>query len=69
VTGLDASAIGAVAFENGIPLDELSPRRASLEAAFMELTRDSVEFRAGSGSASPATDITELARELAGKAQ
>ena len=46
VTGLDAPAIGAIAFEQGIPLDELSPRRASLEAAFMELTHDSVEFRA-----------------------
>jgi ABC-2 type transport system ATP-binding protein len=69
VTGLDAGAIGAAAFEHGIPLDELSPRRASLEAAFMELTRDSVEFRAGSGSATADTDVTQFARELAGKAE
>jgi ABC-2 type transport system ATP-binding protein len=69
VTGLDAGAIGAIAFEHGIPLDELSPRRASLEDAFMELTRDSVEFRAGSGSSTTATNVAEIARELAGKAE
>jgi ABC-2 type transport system ATP-binding protein len=46
VTGLDAPAIGAIAFEHGIPLNELATRRASLEDAFMELTHDSVEFRA-----------------------
>ncbi len=51
VTGLDAAAIGAIAFEQGIPLNELSTQRASLEAAFMELTHDSVEFRADSSSA------------------
>jgi ABC-2 type transport system ATP-binding protein len=69
VTGLDAGTIGAVAFEHGIPLKELSTQRASLEAAFMELTRDSVEFRAGSDSATTATVVTEIARELSGKAE
>jgi len=54
VTGLDVPAIGAIAFEQGIPLNELSTQRASLEAAFMELTHDSVEFRADRG---PTTDI------------
>jgi ABC-2 type transport system ATP-binding protein len=46
VTGLDAGEIGAVAFAQGIALDELTNHWASLETAFMELTRDSVEFRA-----------------------
>jgi len=46
VTGLDAPAIGEIAFEHGIALNELSTQRASLEAAFMELTHDSVEYRA-----------------------
>jgi ABC-2 type transport system ATP-binding protein len=50
VTGLDASLVGAIAFEQGIPLNELSTQRASLEAAFMELTHDSVEYRAELGS-------------------
>jgi ABC-2 type transport system ATP-binding protein len=49
VTGVDAPTIGAIAFEHGIALNELSTQRASLEDAFMELTRDSVEFRAELG--------------------
>ncbi|MFB7337965.1 ABC transporter ATP-binding protein [Streptomyces adustus] len=47
VTGLPAARIGALAFDNGIRLDELTTRTASLEAAFMELTADSVEYPAG----------------------
>jgi len=54
VTGLDAPAIGAIAFEQGIPLNELSLKQASLATAFMELTHDSVEFRADRG---PARDV------------
>ncbi len=54
VTGLDSAEIGAIAFAQGIPLNELSTQRASLEAAFMELTHDSVEYRADRG---PASDI------------
>lgn len=47
VAGLSADRIGALAFENGIRLSELTNRTASLEAAFMELTADSVEYLAG----------------------
>lgn len=50
ITGLDAAAVGSIAFEHGILLNELSTQRASLEEAFMEITRDSVEYRAGSDS-------------------
>ena len=46
VTGLDAAAIGDLARTHGITLHELTPRRASLEEAFMELTHDSVDYRA-----------------------
>jgi ABC-2 type transport system ATP-binding protein len=46
VTGLGMDRIGDLAFDNGIRLHELSPLQASLEQAFMELTRDSVEFHA-----------------------
>lgn len=49
VTGLTAEQIGDVAAENGIRLHELTPQQASLEEAFMELTRDDIEFRAGVG--------------------
>jgi ABC-2 type transport system ATP-binding protein len=44
VAGLPAPAIGDLAGAHGIVLHELSPQSASLEEAFMELTRDSVEF-------------------------
>jgi ABC-2 type transport system ATP-binding protein len=38
--------IGDLAFDNGVRLHELSPLQASLEQAFMELTKDSVEYHA-----------------------
>ena len=46
VTGLESDRIGAVAFEHQIPLYELAPQLASLEEAFMEMTRDAVEYQA-----------------------
>ena len=46
ITGMDAAAVGLIAFEHGILLNELSSQRASLEDAFMEMTRDSVEYHA-----------------------
>jgi ABC-2 type transport system ATP-binding protein len=44
VSGLSARAIGLKAAEHGIALFELSPRTVSLEDAFMDLTRDAVEY-------------------------
>ena len=46
VTGLEAAAIGELAFARGVVLHEITPRTASLEEAYMELTDDSVEYRA-----------------------
>jgi ABC-2 type transport system ATP-binding protein len=46
VRGLSAEQVGDLAFGLGIRLHELAPVRASLEEAFMELTADSVEYRA-----------------------
>ncbi len=45
VIGLTSDEIGDVAAANGIRLHELVPHQASLEDAFMTLTRDSVEYR------------------------
>ncbi|MGI5139224.1 MULTISPECIES: ABC transporter ATP-binding protein [unclassified Streptomyces] len=45
VQGIDAARIGELAHEADVVLHELTPRRASLEEAFMELTRDTVEYR------------------------
>ncbi|MEU1595500.1 ATP-binding cassette domain-containing protein [Streptomyces sp. NPDC005708] len=46
VTGLGSERIGRIAAEHGIALAELTPQQASLEDAFMELTRDAVEYQA-----------------------
>jgi ABC-2 type transport system ATP-binding protein len=46
VRGLDAAAVGEVAFAAGVPLHELTRVTASLEAAYLALTHDEVEFRA-----------------------
>jgi ABC-2 type transport system ATP-binding protein len=44
VGGMASDEIGELAAAHSIVLHELSPRQASLEEAFLELTRDSVEF-------------------------
>jgi len=44
VAGLDSAQIGLVAARAGIALVELTPQHASLEEAFMEITRDALEF-------------------------
>ena len=46
ITGMDSAEVGRLAAAHGIALSELIPVRASLEEAFMELTRDSVEYQA-----------------------
>src|SRR5882757_1495463 len=45
VTGLSSDRIGQIAADHSIALAELTQQQASLEEAFMELTRDSVEFQ------------------------
>ncbi|WP_285499384.1 ATP-binding cassette domain-containing protein [Actinokineospora sp. NBRC 105648] len=49
VTGAKPAVIGNLAAINGLTVDELSPQSASLEDAFMQLTADAVEYRAGAG--------------------
>ncbi len=44
VTGMSGAEVGGLAGAHGIVLHELTPRRASLEDAYLELTGDSVEF-------------------------
>jgi ABC-2 type transport system ATP-binding protein len=51
VRGLEPGQIGEAAHAAGLPLHELTPQRASLEQAYMELTRDAVEYAAGAGVA------------------
>jgi ABC-2 type transport system ATP-binding protein len=47
VTGLGAERIADLVRENGLRLYELTPRRATLEDVYLELTRDAVEHAAG----------------------
>jgi ABC-2 type transport system ATP-binding protein len=46
VHGLTAEQVGDTAVAAGIALHELTPQQASLEEAFMNLTRDDLEFAA-----------------------
>ncbi len=46
VDGLDVAAVGDVAFAVGARVHELTRLTASLEAAYLELTGDDVEYRA-----------------------
>jgi ABC-2 type transport system ATP-binding protein len=50
ITGMDSAEVGKLAAAHGIALSELIPVRASLEEAFMELTRDSVEYQTAGGT-------------------
>jgi ABC-2 type transport system ATP-binding protein len=50
ITGATSDAVGELARANGLSLQELSVQRASLEDRYMELTRDSADYRAGSGN-------------------
>ena len=49
IEGLTAQQVGEIAAANKIVLHELTPVQASLEEAFMELTRDDVEFKSVEG--------------------
>jgi ABC-2 type transport system ATP-binding protein len=44
VSGMPPAAIGDLAAAHGIALHELAPQMGSLEEAFIEMTRDAVEF-------------------------
>jgi ABC-2 type transport system ATP-binding protein len=54
VSGLAAEGVISALSESGVPFSEVSSHRASLEEAYLELTRDSAEFAArpvGGGNA------------------
>jgi ABC-2 type transport system ATP-binding protein len=46
VTGLAAERIVSLLGRDGVPFSEVTAHRATLEEAYMDLTRDAVEFRA-----------------------
>jgi ABC-2 type transport system ATP-binding protein len=55
VSGLAPARIVALLAERGVPFTEVAAYRATLEEAYLELTRDQVEFR-------PAGEAEEVAR-------
>jgi ABC-2 type transport system ATP-binding protein len=46
ISGLPAQRIAAILGATGVPFSEVSAHRATLEQAYMSITRDAVEFRA-----------------------
>jgi ABC-2 type transport system ATP-binding protein len=53
VSGLSAEQIGEAAARASLVLHELTPERASLEEAFMDVTREAVEFHAPASGGPP----------------
>src|SRR5436305_1128849 len=58
VPGMSTDQVGDVAAAQGLTVHELFTQRSSLEEAFMEMTRDSVEYHAASpaGSGDPSEE-------------
>jgi ABC-2 type transport system ATP-binding protein len=65
VEGLTTDQIGQAAARNGFVLHELTPHEASLEEAFMELTRDEIEFRTTSAPTLHAVDSVDEQERIA----
>ncbi len=53
ITGATTEAVGELARANGFTLQELSAQQASLEDRYMELTRDSADYRTADGTFVP----------------
>jgi ABC-2 type transport system ATP-binding protein len=53
VSGLPPDRIVTLLSESAVPFSEVSAYRATLEEAYMELTRDAAEFRAA-----PAAEVS-----------
>jgi ABC-2 type transport system ATP-binding protein len=64
VRGLTADAIGDRAAQQGLRLHALVPVESSLEQAYLDLTRDSVEYT-GATAQHPTTTTTDAARRAA----
>jgi ABC-2 type transport system ATP-binding protein len=53
VSGLPAERVVTLLSERGLPFSEVASHRASLEEAYMELTRDAGEFTGASLGSRP----------------
>ncbi len=66
VTGSTAPQLGELAAERGLVLHELTPQQASLEEAYMELTRESGELRTRAAQSAESTGRRVDAAQLGG---
>jgi ABC-2 type transport system ATP-binding protein len=57
ISGLAAARVVAVLSEKAVPFSEVAAHRATLEQAYMELTRDAVEFRPTDAVTGPAEEV------------
>jgi ABC-2 type transport system ATP-binding protein len=67
VSGLASEKVVQLLSENAVPFSEVSAHRASLEEAYLELTRDAVDYRAqepagGSEGSFPGADTAGITR-------
>nr|WP_312714198.1 ABC transporter ATP-binding protein [Corynebacterium flavescens] len=60
-------SVGQLAYSTGVPLNELSLKRASLEDAFMQLTGDSVQYHGNTPPASAEQSTQEPTNQEAQK--
>jgi ABC-2 type transport system ATP-binding protein len=56
VSGLTSERVVTVLSGAGVPFSEISAHRATLEEAYMELTRDAVEYRAAEPAGAPSSE-------------
>jgi ABC-2 type transport system ATP-binding protein len=54
ISGLSAERVVTLLTDSGVPFSEVAAHRATLEEAYMELTREAVEFRAA-----PASEVAQ----------
>jgi ABC-2 type transport system ATP-binding protein len=62
VDGLTAENVGTIAWQNHLPIFELTVQQASLEEAFMTLTNDSVEYRSTENAATQIIEAVAATR-------
>jgi ABC-2 type transport system ATP-binding protein len=66
VAGLAAEQIVALLGGSAVPFGEVSAHRATLEEAYLEVTRDAVEFRVATAGEGPASGPRGHGKEVAG---
>ena len=57
--GLATEEVGRRAAAAGLTLYELTPVRSSLEAAYMEITKESVDYHSGSAPSASSASSTD----------